>query len=98
MNKDIELYNRIKLNENEVFTTKSGIQFTYSVEENSIRLCHIKNGKKIPINRLIRFSDIAYAYLNRDKILKPSDIAKINSTTQGQSYVFGIIKDRRIDR
>lgn len=98
MNKYIELCGRIKLNENEIFTTKNGIKFTYIVEKNSIRPCHVKNGEKIPINRLIGLSDIAYAYLNCDKILKPSDISKINSATQGQSYVFGIIKDHRIAR
>ena len=72
MNKYIELCDRIKLNENEIFTTKNGIKFTYIVEKNSIRPCHVKNGEKIPINRL--------------------------SATQGQSYVFGIIKDHRIAR
>lgn len=97
MDKDTELYNRIKINENEIFTTKNGTKFIFMVEGNSIRPCRICDGKIIPVNRLIRLSDIAYAYLNRDKIHKPSDIAKINSATQGQSYVFGIIKDSRIN-
>lgn len=72
-------------NENEIFTTIKGVEYTYTVENGFILI----NGDK---RRRITKDAIEHAL----KIENPSPSKIKNENIWGPSYVYGIITDERI--
>lgn len=78
-----EIWKRIIAHEGDLFHTKTGVDFRYSVRGNSI-----DPGR----NRLLPQSDFEW-YFNRGRVEGPGEI---RDDVQGSAYVWAIMEDMRI--
>ena len=79
-----EIYSRLKANQNEIFHTKTGLEFSYSIDG--------KGFYPSRTNYRISISDIEKAYE-----LAPFDgPGVINHIVRGPAYLWAVLHDHRI--
>ena len=79
-----EVWKRVITRSGEVFFTKTGLRFTYTVDADKIRVNRV--------NYTVNKSDLLKAY-EAAPVEGPSELA---STVRGPTYVWAIIHDARV--